>query len=122
VVGELDCRQGPLHVGNDLPPDLATRAWASQRPASTAALFSPSKDVAWKNIPSWYFISSGDQVITPDSETAMAQRAHSQITRFTGGSHLTLLSHPDAVTQVIDSAIASLHEPASVNEWCWRGP
>ena len=97
------------HVGNDLPPDLATRAWASQRPASTAALFAPSQAAAWKNIPSWYFISSGDQVITPDSETSMAQRAHSQITRFNGGSHLTLVSHPEAVTQVIDSAIASVH-------------
>lgn len=97
------------HVGNDLPPDLATRAWASQRAASTAALFAPSKSAAWQQIPSWYFISSGDQVITPDSESAMAERAHSQITRFNGGSHLTLVSHPEAVTQVIQSAIASVH-------------
>jgi pimeloyl-ACP methyl ester carboxylesterase len=97
------------HVGNDLPPDLAARAWGSQRAASTAALFAPSKSAAWKEIPSWYFISSGDQVITPASESAMANRAHSQITRFNGGSHLTLVSHPEAVTQVIDSAIASVH-------------
>lgn len=97
------------HVGNDLPPDLATRAWASQRAASTAALFAPSKSAAWQQIPSWYFISSGDQVITPDSESTMAARAHSQITRFNGGSHLSLVSHPEAVTQVIDSAIASVH-------------
>jgi pimeloyl-ACP methyl ester carboxylesterase len=39
----------------------------------------------------------------------MAHRAHSTITTFDGGSHLTLISHPDAVTAVIDSAIASLH-------------
>jgi pimeloyl-ACP methyl ester carboxylesterase len=97
------------HFGNDLPPNLATRAWASQRAASMAALFTPSKNAAWKEIPSWYFISSGDQVITPDSESAMAERAHSQVTRFNGGSHLTLVSHPEAVTQVIESAIASVH-------------
>jgi pimeloyl-ACP methyl ester carboxylesterase len=97
------------HVGNDLPPDLAARAWASQRAASTAALFAPSKGAAWKEIPSWYFISSGDQVITPASESAMAERAHSQVTHFNGGSHLTLVSHPEAVTQVIESAIASVH-------------
>lgn len=97
------------HFANDLPPDLATRAWASQRAASTAALFAPSKSAAWKEIPSWYFISSGDQVITPDSESAMAERAHSQITHFDGGSHLTLVSHPEAVTRVIESAIASVH-------------
>lgn len=38
----------------------------------------------------------------------MAHRAHSHITIFHGGSHLTLISHPDAVTAVIASAICSL--------------
>jgi pimeloyl-ACP methyl ester carboxylesterase len=97
------------HFGNDLPPDLATRAWASQRSAAVAALYTPSKNAAWKDIPSWYFISSGDQVITPASEDSMATRAHSQVTHFDGGSHLTLVSHPDAVTQVIEAAAASVH-------------
>ncbi|WP_369807335.1 alpha/beta fold hydrolase, partial [Mycobacterium sp. 852002-51057_SCH5723018] len=83
--------------------------WASQRSAAAAALFAPSKNAAWKDIPSWYFISSGDQVITPTSEDSMATRAHSQITHFNGGSHLTLVSHSDAVTQVIEAAAASVH-------------
>jgi hypothetical protein len=39
----------------------------------------------------------------------MATRAHSHVTTFQGGSHLTLISHPDAVTEVIKSAIASVH-------------
>jgi pimeloyl-ACP methyl ester carboxylesterase len=95
--------------GNDLPADTATRLWASQRTASTVAFGTPSQFAAWKTIPSWYFISSGDHIITPESETAMATRAHSTITTFDGGSHLTLISHPDAVTAVIDSAIASVH-------------
>jgi hypothetical protein len=38
----------------------------------------------------------------------MAQRAHSHITDFPGGSHLTLISHPDAVTAVVESAAESL--------------
>jgi len=95
--------------GNDLPPDQATRLWATQRAASTVAFGTPSKFAAWKTIPSWYFISSGDRIITPASEEMMAHRAHSTITTFDGGSHLTLISHPDAVTAVIDSAIASVH-------------
>ena len=37
----------------------------------------------------------------------MAKRARSHITTFHGGSHLTLISHPNAVTQVIASAICS---------------
>jgi hypothetical protein len=38
----------------------------------------------------------------------MAHRAGSHITMFHGGSHLTLISHPNAVTAVIASAICSL--------------
>jgi pimeloyl-ACP methyl ester carboxylesterase len=98
------------NFGNDLPSDEATRLWATQRTASTAAFDTPSKYAAWKTIPSWYFISSGDQIITPASETAMATRAHSRITNFDGGSHLTLISHPDAVTAVIDQAIDSVQK------------
>ena len=97
------------NFGNDLPTDTATRLWATQRTASTSAFETPSKYAAWKTIPSWYFISSGDQIITPTSETAMANRAHAQITHFEGGSHLTLISHPDAVTAVIAQAIDSVH-------------
>lgn len=93
------------HFGSDLPADVATRLWASQRVASTAAFDTPSRFAAWKTIPSWYFISSGDQIITPSSEEAMAARAGAHVTRFDGGSHLTLISHPEAVTAVILDAI-----------------
>ena len=93
---------------SDLPRSTAIRLWASQRAASTSAFMTPSTAAAWKTIPSWYFISTGDEIITPSSELSMAHRAHSQITEFPGGSHLTLISHPDAVTSVIASAICSV--------------
>jgi pimeloyl-ACP methyl ester carboxylesterase len=96
------------NFASDLPRNEAERLWASQRGASTAAFDTPSTAAAWKTIPSWYFISTGDQIITPASELAMAHRAHSHITMFHGGSHLTLISHPNAVTAVIASAICSL--------------
>jgi pimeloyl-ACP methyl ester carboxylesterase len=86
----------------------AQELWASQRGASTAAFDTPSKTAAWQTVPSWYFISSNDQIITASSELAMAKRAHSHITVFPGGSHLTLISHPDAVTATIASAIRSV--------------
>jgi pimeloyl-ACP methyl ester carboxylesterase len=97
------------NFGSDLPRGEAERLWASQRGASTAAFNTPSTAAAWKTIPSWYFISTGDQIITAASELAMAHRAHAHITIFHGGSHLTLISHPNAVTAVIASAICSLH-------------
>jgi pimeloyl-ACP methyl ester carboxylesterase len=96
------------NFASDLPLAEARVLWASQRGASMAAFTTPSKAAAWKTIPSWYFISTGDQIITPASELAMARRARSHITIFHGGSHLTLISHPNAVTAVIASAICSL--------------
>jgi pimeloyl-ACP methyl ester carboxylesterase len=96
------------YFANDLPRKEAELLWATQRGASTAAFTTPSQAAAWKTIPSWYFISTGDHIITPASELAMARRAHSHITVFHGGSHLTLISHPDAVTAVIASAICSV--------------
>jgi pimeloyl-ACP methyl ester carboxylesterase len=74
-----------------------------------AQLFFTTSYPGAKTIPSWYFVSTGDQIITAASELAMAHRAHSHITLFHGGSHLTLISHPNAVTAVIASAICSLH-------------
>ena len=94
--------------GEDLPVRQADQLWATQRTASTEAFQTPSKYAAWKTVPSWYFISTGDRIITPTSEIAMAHRAGSRITLFRGGSHLTLVSHPAAVTSVIASAIATV--------------
>jgi pimeloyl-ACP methyl ester carboxylesterase len=96
------------YFANDLPRNEAELLWASQRGASTAAFSTPSQAAAWQTIPSWYFISSDDRIITAASELAMARRAHSHITVFHGGSHLTLISHPNAVTAVIASAICSV--------------
>ncbi|WP_258573746.1 alpha/beta hydrolase [Streptomyces sp. KM273126] len=88
--------------------EQAVNLWATQRAATTVAFNTPSKYAAWKKIPSWYFISSGDQIITPDSEKKMASRARSKVTIYNGGSHLTLVSDPAAVTKVIRSAISSV--------------
>ncbi len=43
--------------------------------------------------------------MTPASQLAMGPRARARVTTFRGGSHLTLISHPEAVAAVIASAI-----------------
>lgn len=93
---------------SDLPADQADRLWATQRTVSTAAFSIPTAVAAWKTIPSWFLISSGDKIITAQAKHMMAQRAKSHVTEYDGGSHLTLISHPDVVTSVIEDAIASL--------------
>lgn len=89
---------------SDLPAERADQLWASQRATSTAAVSTPNTVAAWKNIPSWAFISTGDHIITPASLAFMAQRAGATVTTLDGGSHVSLISHPDAVTAVIETA------------------
>ncbi|GAA3217069.1 alpha/beta hydrolase [Dactylosporangium siamense] len=92
--------------GPDLPKPAATTLWAGQRPAAMSAFTTPSKAAAWKTIPSWYVIGTADKIITPESQQAMAERANAKILRVPGGSHLTLISHPEAVT---DQILAAAH-------------
>ncbi|MGO8951007.1 MAG: alpha/beta hydrolase [Ktedonobacterales bacterium] len=89
----------------DLPTATAEALWASQRPAAMLAFTTPSSAAAWQTIPSWYVIGTADKIITPQSELMMAHRAHAHILMVAGGSHLTLISHPEAVTDQILAAV-----------------
>ena len=103
-----------LHnFGNDLPADVATRLWATQRVASTGAFDTPATQAAWKTIPSWYFISSGDQIITPTSETAMAERA-----TFTDHPiRRRLAPHPDLASRRRDRRDPKSDRLGAVSGW-----
>ncbi|WP_327001716.1 alpha/beta hydrolase [Dactylosporangium sp. NBC_01737] len=90
--------------GPDLPKPVATMLWAGQRPATMRAFTTPSKAAAWKTIPSWYVIGTADKIITPESQQAMAKRANAKVLEVPGGSHLTLISHPEPVTGQIVAA------------------
>ena len=90
--------------GPDLPKQTAQRLWASQRAAATSAFTTPSAAAAWQTIPSWFVIGAADKIITPESQLFMAHRAHAHILTVPGGSHLTLISHPDPVTDQILAA------------------
>ena len=90
--------------GPDLPKQTAQRLWASQRAAATSAFTTPSAAAAWQTIPSWFVIGAADKIITPESQLFMAHRAHAHILTVPGGSHLTLISHPDPVTNQILAA------------------
>ena len=69
-----------------------------------SAFTTRSATAAWRTIPSWYVIGTADRIITPESQTAMARRAHARVVSVPGGSHLTLVSHPQPVTDQILAA------------------
>jgi pimeloyl-ACP methyl ester carboxylesterase len=77
--------------------------YATQRPLAASAGGQPSGVPAWKTIPSWYLLGTKDLIITPAAQLAMAQHAGSKITKVKAG-HLSLVSHPGAVTKLIEQA------------------
>src|SRR6185437_7172764 len=82
--GDLDLYLKPTLVpgcfANGLPASQAAVIAATQRPLAASAFGEPSGTPAWKTLPSWAVIGTGDKVITPAQQTFMAQRAGARIT------------------------------------------
>jgi pimeloyl-ACP methyl ester carboxylesterase len=84
----------------DLPRRTTRVMAATQRPAAASALFAPSGEPAWETIPSWYLVAKQDRTIPPQAERAMAKRAGAT-TVVIDSSHVAMMSHPKAVTNLI---------------------
>jgi pimeloyl-ACP methyl ester carboxylesterase len=91
----------------DLPAQQATVMAATQRPVAQAAFSEPSGTPAWKSLPSWAVVATGDRAAGSDVIRAMAKRAGATITEVEG-SHVIMISQPQVVTEVILRAIAAV--------------
>lgn len=97
----------PEVLAGDLPAEQAAVMAVSQRPAAQAVFIEPSGPPAWKTLPSWAVVARQDQAIEPDAARTMAERAGAAITEI-DGSHMVMISHPQAVADVILTAVAAL--------------
>ncbi len=88
----------------DLPAEQAAAMAATQRPIAAAAFDEPSGEPAWKTLPSWAVVGTGDKAAGADVVRANAQRAGAHITEL-DGSHVVMISQPRAVTHVILTAL-----------------
>jgi pimeloyl-ACP methyl ester carboxylesterase len=77
---------------------------AVQRPAALNQFGEPSGPPAWETIPSWSLIGTADRVITPAQQQAMSTNAGAQISTVNAG-HLSLVTRPNAVTNIIETAV-----------------
>jgi len=87
----------------DVDAVTAANMAATQRPANTNAVTDPSTYEAFRTIPSWDLITRDDHAIAPDAQRFMAERANAHVTEV-NGSHAVMVSHPDAVTKIIEQA------------------
>src|SRR5580693_5978364 len=92
----------------DLPEAKAKVLYAVQWPFHKALLAGKTTHAAWRSKPSYYAVSTEDRTINPDLERFMAKRMGAK-TIEVKSSHLSLISHPDEITQLILEATG---EPA----------
>ena len=90
-------------VAADLPERQSDVCGRSQRPMAAGALGEETSEVAWKNLPSWAAVGTVDLAAGSDIVRSMAQRADATVTEVQG-SHLIMMSQPDAVADVILTA------------------
>ncbi|MGW5234232.1 alpha/beta fold hydrolase [Streptomyces nodosus] len=84
----------------DLPESTARLLAVTQRPAATTAFSEKDKVAAWKHIRSWFLVAKHDRTINPDQERYEARRAGSHTVEI-DSSHVAMLAHPEAVTDLI---------------------
>ncbi|HKD34020.1 MAG TPA: alpha/beta hydrolase [Gaiellaceae bacterium] len=95
----------------DLPPEQTALMAATQRPIAELAFSEPTKTPAWKDLPSWAVVATGDKAAGADLIRSMAQRAGATITEIQG-SHVIMVSQPEKVADVIMEAVAAVPVPA----------
>jgi pimeloyl-ACP methyl ester carboxylesterase len=91
----------------DLPADETAVMAATQRPVAELAFSEPSGAPAWKDLPSWAVVATGDKAAGADVIRSEAERAGATITEVEG-SHVIMVSQPQAVTDVILEAVAAV--------------
>jgi pimeloyl-ACP methyl ester carboxylesterase len=90
-----------LHdFAGDLPADKARVLYAVQEPFKRSLLGDMTTHAAWRSKPSWYSVSTDDRTINPDLERFMAKRMGAKTIELKA-SHLSLISQPDTITNLI---------------------
>jgi len=84
----------------DLPEAKAKVLYAVQEPFRRALLTGKTTQAAWRSKPSFYAVSTEDRTINPDLERFMAKRMGAKTIELKA-SHLSLISHPDEIAQLI---------------------
>ena len=91
----------------DLPQLESDVYGLSQRPIAASAFGDRTGHPAWKDLPSWAAVGTADKAAGTDVVRSMAQRAGARIIEIEG-SHVIMISQPDAVTEVILTALKSV--------------
>lgn len=100
------------YFANGVEPAKAKVLYAEQG-ATAASLFAGrTTEAAWHSKPSWYAVSKDDQTINPDLERFLARRMNATTVELDAG-HLSLVSHPREIADLILAAAGGKSLPAA---------
>jgi pimeloyl-ACP methyl ester carboxylesterase len=88
------------YFGGDLPHDQALALYATQQPIAKTLFNGKTTVAAWHTKPSWYAVSKNDMTTSPDLERFLAKRMHATTIEL-DSSHLSLVSHPQEIADLI---------------------
>jgi pimeloyl-ACP methyl ester carboxylesterase len=93
----------------DLPAEQTAVMAATQRPVAAAAFTDVCGPPAWKTLPSWAVVATGDKAAGTDVIRSMAQRAGADIVEVEA-SHVVMISQPQAVTDLVMKAVNAVSQ------------
>jgi len=84
----------------DVDPTEAYVMAVAQKPFSASNFDEKSGPPAWKQLPTWYQISTSDHMIPPDIQQKFAKQMNAT-TISINASHASYISHPDEIAKLI---------------------
>ncbi|WP_448612557.1 alpha/beta fold hydrolase [Modestobacter sp. URMC 112] len=91
----------------DVSQEQARIMAATQRPISSLGFSEPTGVPAWRSLPSWAVIPTGDRAAGTDVLRTMAARAGATVTEV-DASHVVMVTQPKAVTEVVQHALQAV--------------
>ena len=95
------------HFAGDVDPVKARVMYAVQQALAGSVVADVMRTPTWKAVPSWYLVAKNDQALPPDAQMQFAQRMGAT-TAEVASSHVAMVSHPDAVVELVEQAAEAL--------------
>jgi pimeloyl-ACP methyl ester carboxylesterase len=99
----------------DVPVARARVLATVQKPIAADVLFSEAAfgPPSWRSFPSWYLVTTEDQMLPPEAQQLFAKRMGATVTTL-AASHAAMVSHPDAVASFIVKAATAAEAEAAL--------
>jgi pimeloyl-ACP methyl ester carboxylesterase len=102
------------HFESGVDPVKSKVMYATQQPLAGSAFNDEMGVPAWNSLPSWYLVAQDDEALPPDAQRLFANRMGATIAEVPSG-HLAMVSHPDDVVKLTETAAEAGRTVDAVN-------